>query len=246
VSLRKPGEDVCGDGWAALPLESGYLIAVVDGVGHGLAAHEAAEIAMRISRQNRSVEPDRLLHIAHAALRASRGAAMAAARIDERARKLTFAGIGNISARVVSPSGRQNLVSLNGTVGHTMRQVRPFTYDWPPSALLLMHSDGLTSLWEPDDYSRLSAGDPTLVAGVLCRDHRRPHDDVTVVVAKRVTGNECREGHGGVRLAQPTGHFHAPWVRRAPVSLFHGAVTLRDRVSCLAPMPLAKGAILKL
>jgi anti-sigma regulatory factor (Ser/Thr protein kinase) len=193
VSLRKAGEDVCGDGWAALPLEKGCLIAVVDGVGHGLPAHEAAEAAIRISRENRAVEPDRLLYLAHAALRSTRGAAMAAARIDLRAGRLTFAGIGNISARVVSPSGSQHLVSLNGTVGHSMRQVRPFTYNWPPSALLLLHSDGLTSHWDLDDYSGLSERDPTLVAGVLCRDHRRMHDDVTVVVAKQ------SDGRGGPR-----------------------------------------------
>jgi hypothetical protein len=67
-----------------------------------------------------------------------------------------------------------------------------------------------------------------------------------------------------VRLTQPTGQCHAPWMRpgrmegcsennarnrcQAPVPLFPGAVTPSDPASCLAPMPPmapTKGAILK-
>jgi hypothetical protein len=35
VSLPKPGEDVCGDGWSARLRPDGLTLMVVDGLGHG-------------------------------------------------------------------------------------------------------------------------------------------------------------------------------------------------------------------
>ena len=62
--------------------------------------------------------------------------------------------------------------------------IQVFTAPWPAGALVLLHSDGLASHWTLDRYPGLSARYPTLVAGVLYRDHRRGRDDTTVVVAR--------------------------------------------------------------
>ena len=61
---------------------------------------------------------------------------------------------------------------------------------WKPTSLLIMHSDGLTSRWDLPAYPGLEARHPTVIAAVLYRDHRRGHDDVTVVAV--------REGAGGL------------------------------------------------
>jgi len=87
-----------------------------------------------------------LLERVHLALRSTRGAAVAVARINPGTGKLIFAGVGNISGQIYSPSaGRRHLVSVNGTAGHEFQRIREFTYDWPPDALLVLHSDGLNS-----------------------------------------------------------------------------------------------------
>jgi hypothetical protein len=49
--------------------------------------------------------------------------------------------------------------------------------------MLLLHSDGLISHWSLDGYPGVIRCHPGLIAGVLYRDFRRAHDDVTVVVA---------------------------------------------------------------
>jgi hypothetical protein len=48
-----------------------------------------------------------------------------------------------------------------------------------------MHSDGLATQWNLDQYPGLADRHPSLIAGVLYRDFARGRDDVTVVVAKK-------------------------------------------------------------
>jgi hypothetical protein len=97
---------------------------------------------------------------------------------------LRFAGVGNISGVILSATGRRHVVSQNGTIGHTVRKVTEFSYPWSADAILVEHTDGLGTRWDLDRYPGLAQRDPTIVAGVLCRDFRRSRDDVTVVAAR--------------------------------------------------------------
>jgi hypothetical protein len=55
-------------------------------------------------------------------------------------------------------------------------------------ALLIVHSDGLTTQWSPGDYPGPGAKHARLIAGVLYRDHDRGRDDdVPLVVKQRAT-----------------------------------------------------------
>ena len=98
----------------------------------------------------------------------------------------SFAGVGNISCRVETSGERRQLVSHSGTLGHVMRRVQEFEFAFPAGALLILHSDGLTSRWSCDDYPGLMNKHAGLIAGVLYRDHDRGSDDVTVVVLKNM------------------------------------------------------------
>src|SRR5205085_5402549 len=94
-------------------------------------------------------------------------------------------GVGNIYAVVVPASGPlRHLVSHAGTVGQNVRKMLEFTYPWTSGALLLMHSDGLHTHWSFDRYPGLLDRHPSLIAGVLYRDHVRGRDDATVVIAR--------------------------------------------------------------
>lgn len=188
VSLPKSGEEACGDGYA-IDQESGRCrIMVVDGLGHGPGAATAAQEAIRIFERSAGEGPVATLQAAHAGMRHTRGAAMAVAELNPETRQIRYAGIGNIVSSLISEKQRLNMVSLNGTVGHQVRQVQEFTYPWIEHALLVMHSDGLGTHWKLDSYPGLAAREPTLVAGVLYRDFSRGRDDVTVLVARELTG----------------------------------------------------------
>jgi anti-sigma regulatory factor (Ser/Thr protein kinase) len=185
VNLPKPGEEVSGDAWGAVHLPDSVVILLADGLGHGVEAHIAASEAVRMLHLHPDLPPAALLERVHGALRSTRGAAVAVARIDLMHAKLTFAGVGNISGRIYSGSEpRHGLASVNGTAGHQIGKVREFVYPWPADGLLQLHSDGLLSGTGLEPYPGLSQRDPALIAGVLYRDFARGRDDSTVVVAK--------------------------------------------------------------
>jgi anti-sigma regulatory factor (Ser/Thr protein kinase) len=186
VSLQKPGEDVCGDAWALGPEHHGRsLVLVVDGLGHGAGAAEAAHAAVRIFREHAAgLAPAALVERMHAGLRPTRGAAAAVAQLDRGARLIRFAGIGNITGAVIAQAGQRNMVSHHGTLGHDVRKVQEFSYPWPPGATIVLHSDGIGTRWNLDTYPGLAARHPMVVAGVIYRDFRRGRDDATIVVLR--------------------------------------------------------------
>lgn len=188
VCLAKAGEVACGDAWALAPDGAACSLLVVDGLGHGPDAARAARVATEILAKHPAASPSELLHLEHLALASTRGGAAAVARFSTLETQGTFAGVGNISARVESATRRRQLVSHNGTLGHTLRKVQEFSYDFPADAVLILHSDGLSGHWALADYPGLMAKHSGLIAGVLYRDHARGRDDVTVVVIKRGMG----------------------------------------------------------
>ncbi|MGC4030501.1 MAG: ATP-binding protein/SpoIIE family protein phosphatase [Tepidisphaeraceae bacterium] len=182
VCLPKAGETACGDAVDVLNTSTGGLrILVVDGLGHGVQAADAARRAVHIFRANPGAEIGKLFELLHGGLRATRGAAVGVAESNVGAGEIIYTGVGNIGGRVVSQGTSRGLVNQNGTVGAEMRRVQSFTYAFPPDAWLVLHSDGLASQWQLEKYPGLSRRSPSLLAGILYRDFRRDRDDVTVL-----------------------------------------------------------------
>jgi anti-sigma regulatory factor (Ser/Thr protein kinase) len=187
VSIPVAGEEVCGDSWAIEDVEGRVIVLVVDGLGHGPQAAEAARAAVRNFRATAPLGPVEVIRAAHAALRSTRGAAMAVGRIDRERGEIQFAGVGNIAGAIVNPAdetSRTSMVSHNGTVGHTVRKIQEFVYPWASNSLLVMHTDGVGTHWQLGRYAGLGATHPGLVAGVLYKDFRRSRDDATIVAVR--------------------------------------------------------------
>jgi anti-sigma regulatory factor (Ser/Thr protein kinase) len=184
VCLPKIGEEISGDAWATAQDSGRTLLLVADGLGHGPQAAQASREAVRIFRANLGKSPKEIVEAAHAALRSTRGAALAIAEVDFEQLSVRFAGVGNISGTILAQEKTNSLVSYNGTVGHEVRKIQEFVYPWPKGGLLVMHSDGLGTQWRLDRYPGLVAKHPSLLAGVLYRDFNRGRDDVTVLVVR--------------------------------------------------------------
>src|SRR5262249_10717237 len=97
----------------------------------------------------------------HDALRSTRGAAVAVAHIDCESGVITFAGVGNIMGTVLADTGRRNMVSHNGTLGHAARTFSDFTYPWTSTPLVVLNSDGLATLWSLDAYPGIASRTPS-------------------------------------------------------------------------------------
>jgi anti-sigma regulatory factor (Ser/Thr protein kinase) len=185
VCLPRSGETACGDAWALGRFGGRIVLVVADGLGHGPDAATASMEAIRVFRSSLSLPPADILAEMHAALRSTRGAAVAVAVLDPELKEIRYAGVGNIASSIVSATETRSMVSHNGTVGHEVRKIQEFQYDWPAGALVIMQSDGLQTHWRLDRYPGLVARDPALIAGVLYRDFTRGRDDVTVVAVRQ-------------------------------------------------------------
>jgi anti-sigma regulatory factor (Ser/Thr protein kinase) len=183
-----PGEVECGDDWARASRPNGTLLLVVDGLGHGAGAAEAAARAVALFQEHRGLAPAEILERIHAGIRSTRGAAGAVIEVDLARTLARFAGVGNIATSIVNGGVVRHLVSHSGTLGHEVRRIAEFTYPFPQGALLILHSDGLQQRWSLDAYPGLTARHPAVIAGTLYRDFRRERDDVTVVAARAATG----------------------------------------------------------
>jgi anti-sigma regulatory factor (Ser/Thr protein kinase) len=184
VQVTMPGESICGDAWSWRTSGSRLSLLVADGLGHGLAAHEAAREAAATFERTHAGGPLRTLEDVHAALRAFRGAAVAVLAVDLDQAQTRYAGLGNIASVVLTGNGRHSLVSHNGIAGHTAARLQEFTSPFPPASTVVMHTDGLGTHWNVAAYPGLRTRHPSLIAGVLYRDFARRRDDVTVVVVK--------------------------------------------------------------
>jgi anti-sigma regulatory factor (Ser/Thr protein kinase) len=185
VSVAVEGEPVCGDGWTERRDEKGTSILVVDGLGHGTGAADAAQAALRLFEEGPGSGLELTLHRLHDGLRSTRGAAAMVLQVDPPQKKVTCAGIGNIAGCLSGPVDSRNFVSHNGIVGHQSKRVQEFTYPWEDDALLILHSDGINSRWRLDAYAGLRHRHPSVIAAVLYLDFRRERDDATVLVARK-------------------------------------------------------------
>jgi anti-sigma regulatory factor (Ser/Thr protein kinase) len=184
VCVPFEGEKRCGDAWAMVQVPDWTKIIVVDGLGHGTLASEAAQEGIRIFGEHAGATPAELLKKIHEALFKTRGAAVAVANIEHSKERVTFAGVGNIACRVIDPGGPRSMISHDGIAGHMLSRVREYQQPWSADSVLVMHSDGVSTRWDISHYPGLIRQHPSIMAGVIYRDFQRTRDDATIVVAR--------------------------------------------------------------
>ncbi|MGA7155351.1 MAG: ATP-binding protein [Acidobacteriaceae bacterium] len=184
VSIPVRGETKCGDAFFMEIGASRSLYMVVDGLGHGAGATEAAEEAVATVKRSSQESLTEILLRSHNALKKTRGAAMSIAAIDHERQVMKFAGIGNVGALLITGSGSRSLVSQNGTLGVVLpRTTQEYTYPIERNTSLLMFSDGLSTKTSTAGYPGILNRHAALVAGILYRDFGRRRDDATVLFA---------------------------------------------------------------
>jgi anti-sigma regulatory factor (Ser/Thr protein kinase)/serine/threonine protein phosphatase PrpC len=181
-SQQRPGEDANGDAYFIAEHDGETLLAVVDGLGHGRGAHEAARAALDTLSQWRGETLGEVVLAVHDALRTTRGAVMGAVVIDRERQSFHYAGVGNVEVRVLGTEEPARPIPSNGTLGARLSQVRVWPHRWTEGTTLVMASDGISTTWDINAYPGLLGRSPQLIAGVLARDFSRNSDDATVLV----------------------------------------------------------------
>jgi len=178
------GYSACGDVCAVVPSASGTLLCLADGLGHGDAAHAAAQVACDHARAHEGEALEPLLRGMDAALSGTRGAAVSLLAIQPGARRALFAGVGNVELRAVARE-RIAAPTLPGIVGRGLRKVRVWDNPLAEGDVLVLFSDGISSRFDLDALV-LAHLAPQALAEALLAGYNKAHDDASCMVAKLV------------------------------------------------------------
>ncbi|MEN0108373.1 MAG: ATP-binding protein, partial [Pseudomonas sp.] len=148
-------DPACGDAWH-LVIANGHVSAlVIDGLGHGPEAQEAALAGAQAFAAAPFTSPALLMDDLHRAMCGTRGGAGAVAQYNADSGHLHFAGIGNIGATLITVGKSRGLASHPGILGAQFRKAQAFDFADCKDQLLVMFSDGLQSRWSLQDYPGL-------------------------------------------------------------------------------------------
>lgn len=183
-----PSEYTSGDRGIAVEIDGeAALFGVVDGLGHGPAAAEAALRAVDAVTGACSEPVEALLQLCHRVLADTRGVAMTLARVDFAANTVTWTGVGNVTAELLAkaPTGIQLRSSARlsgGIIGYRIPESIPAqVVSIRPGDLLLMSTDGIAEDYL--DHIDFSATAVAIAEGLLGKDAKET-DDAMVLAAR--------------------------------------------------------------
>jgi serine/threonine protein phosphatase PrpC len=176
------GERVSGDLHVVRPFDGGALVAVIDGLGHGPEAAEAARTAAEtLSRHPHGSVLD-LIQLCHEALKPTRGVAMSLASFDFQRNVMSWVGVGDVEGVLTSMAGaRQSILLRNGVVGYQMPSLRTAELPVGLGDTLIFATDGVRRAFTATVAGRRP---PQQIADEIFAQHRKLTDDVLVLVVR--------------------------------------------------------------
>jgi len=108
---------------------------------------------------------------------------MGIAVIDQEARTLTYAGIGNTRA-VIAGEKTITLSSNYGIVGAGYKTLTPETVGLTPGSLVVLFTDGVAQEMKLSGYDGTLRANPQRLAERIIQDWRRETDDAAVLVCR--------------------------------------------------------------
>jgi len=179
-----PAMEKNGDAFVVERWGKSALVGVIDGVGHGHFAFQAAQEARLFVETHFDRPMDALFCGVGRACRGTQGVVMALARFDWGREGLTFASVGNIESRVFACPQKMNFIVRRGLIGLNAPNPVITEHRWVPSQVMVLHSDGLSTHWEWEDYPELRGASAASAAQQLLHRLARDNDDATVMVVK--------------------------------------------------------------
>lgn len=189
LRVAKSGETACGDNWTLLTKGKQHRLAMIDGLGHGPEAEQAAVESVAAFAEIADRTPNEQLREIHKKIRKTRGAVMSIVHVDNINRQLTYCGVGNILTRLVNISlgaASRTFNTYNGIVGHTIPStLNNTTMPWDAKLdMLILHSDGLSNRWDLTRYPNILQHHSMILCAALYKDYQRGTDDATVAVIR--------------------------------------------------------------
>jgi phosphoserine phosphatase RsbX len=174
-----------GDSHVVRQLPEGALVAVIDGVGHGNEAADAARIAGCTLTSSPHEDAVSLVWRCHEELKDTRGVVMTLLFFSPSG-AMTWVGVGNIEGVIFrcDPSGRtraNHVVLRGGVIGHRLPPLRAESLTLLPHDTVILATDGI----RPEFSDQFVPGDePQAIADQILARYRKGTDDALVLVVR--------------------------------------------------------------
>lgn len=175
-----------GDRCIVTPTHEGALLVVVDGLGHGEKAAEAAQVAVATVHEFTDSSILSIFSRCHERLKGTRGVVMSLALINAAERTMTWAGVGNVEGLLIrggtgSEARKSHLIQSRGVIGDRLPPLVVSTKSMSEGDIVICFTDGIRTGF--DEVLNLRSP-PQQIANAILASHRRGDDDALVLVAR--------------------------------------------------------------
>jgi negative regulator of sigma-B (phosphoserine phosphatase) len=187
ASTPLKGNKESGDTYLVRHFAGGALTAVIDGLGHGSEAAEAARGAMATLEERPSESVIFLLQQCHQRLQgAPRSVVMTLASFNFAENTLMCAGVGNVEGILMHADPRailrqEAVVPHRGLVGGRLPPLRASSHPVRPGDTLILTTDGIRPGFDSEMRSDLA---PQALADAILGQYNLGNDDALVLVVR--------------------------------------------------------------
>ncbi len=184
ISNPMKGETANGDAVLIRHEHNIGLLAVIDGLGHGHLARDAAAIATEVlARVSLSEDVTSMVERIHVKLQGTRGAAALVCRIEAPPSpgaplQIAGCGVGNVDIRC--RESRLIIMVTPGILGGRAPRFRAFRGPLRENERVAIFTDGISPRFRLADMRQLSLAE---TCRAIFDQHHRAHDDATILVA---------------------------------------------------------------
>ena len=181
-----PGFSESGDRYVFQPTRDGALVAVVDGLGHGVEAAAAALEARATLQSNADENVISLIHQCHVELHGTRGVVVSLASFNLRDALMTWIGVGNVHGRLLRLDTSMNgwgesLLLRPGVVGRRLPPLQAAVLPVFAGDALIFATDGVQVDF---DASNIRSLPPQEAAEDVLAHYAKDNDDALIVITR--------------------------------------------------------------
>jgi phosphoserine phosphatase RsbX len=188
ASRALAGQIVSGDAYTIKKSEDGVLVAVIDGLGHGEEAAEAARIAVKALTSVVSDDLFSLVRHSHEELARTRGVVLSLAAFKAKNNTMIWMGVGNVEgylkrADADTAPTHESLFPRGGVVGYQLPPLRSSVLAVAPGDTLVFATDGISGNYDREINPKDS---PQQIADRIIAKCGKKTDDALVLVVRYI------------------------------------------------------------
>jgi negative regulator of sigma-B (phosphoserine phosphatase) len=180
-----PGESESGDRFVVRDHGDGVLLGVVDGLGHGPEAAEAAVQAIEAIEERAGAPLEEIFQHCHTRLQGTRGAVISLVHLGLSTREMSWGGVGDVDVVIVRRASErtkhERIHLVGGVVGYHLPPLAIGLRQLESGDTVALATDGLRPGFASEIRSMLP---PETIALRTLERHARDSDDALVLVAR--------------------------------------------------------------